>query len=83
VVLGTVFDGGMFGGNQNVQGLAVAADNRLPPIWFAFGHFIVEPTIGVPPTYFDLLAAPPGDRGQAFQRAVNPFILNPGVGGLS
>src|SRR5215467_7113920 len=63
----------MLGGNQNAQGLGVAADSHLPPFRFAFDHFIIEPTIGILPTYFDLLAALRSGGGQVFLRTVNPF----------
>jgi len=63
----------MLAGNQNMQGLGIAADKSLPPIRFAFGHFIIKPTIRAAPTYFNLLAAPRAGRGRFLLRVVNPF----------
>ena len=71
--LGAVFDCRVLGGDQNTQGLGIAANKHLLPIRPAFGDFIIEPTIGVSPTYFDLRAAPRADRWRVFLRALNPF----------
>ena len=63
----------MLGGDQNMQGLGIAANKRLLPTRLAFGNCIIEPTIGVAPMYFDLLAAPLDGRRRIFLRALNPF----------
>src|SRR5215470_3813926 len=73
LIVGAVFDRGMLSGDQDPQGHGIAANKRLPPIRLSFGDFIIEPTIGVAPTYFDLLAAPRTDRRRVFPRALNPF----------
>jgi hypothetical protein len=66
-----LFDRGMLGGNQNAQGLRLARIIAAVPV--ASDLFIIESIIGVPPTYFDLLAAARGSERQVLLRAVNPF----------